>query len=46
MVHFYHEITPEELYAICTTRLGDVERVVEGFKRWIRVHPDRMDETL
>jgi len=46
MVHFYHEITPEELYRICTTRLGDVERVVEGFKRWIREHPERMDETL
>jgi len=46
MVHFYHEVTPEELYAICTTRLGDVERVVEGFKRWIRAHPECMDETL
>jgi uncharacterized protein YutE (UPF0331/DUF86 family) len=46
MVHFYHEVTSEELYLICTTELGDIERVVEGFKRWIREHPERMDETL
>jgi len=24
MVHFYHEITPEELYEICRTQLDDV----------------------
>jgi uncharacterized protein YutE (UPF0331/DUF86 family) len=46
VVHFYQEITPEELYRICTTQSGDVERVVEGFKRWIREHPERMDEML
>jgi len=46
MVHFYHDITPEELYQICTTRLGDIERVVEAFKRWVREHPERMDDAL
>ncbi len=27
LVHFYHEITPDELYRICADRLGDIERV-------------------
>lgn len=26
MVHFYKEVTPEELYSIATRRLGDIER--------------------
>jgi uncharacterized protein YutE (UPF0331/DUF86 family) len=46
MVHFYHEISSEELHGICTHGLADVECVIEAFKRWIREHPERMDETL
>lgn len=46
MVHFYHEVTQEELYRICAEQLGDIERVVEAFRRWIRDHPERIDEAL
>jgi uncharacterized protein YutE (UPF0331/DUF86 family) len=46
MVHFYHEVTSEELYEICATRLEDVEQVVAGLKRWVREHPQRIDERL
>jgi uncharacterized protein YutE (UPF0331/DUF86 family) len=46
MVHFYHEVTSDELYEICTTRLEDVEQVVAGLKRWAREHPERVDERL
>jgi uncharacterized protein YutE (UPF0331/DUF86 family) len=46
MVHFYHEITSHELYEICATRLEDIERVVAGLKRWVREHPERIDERL
>jgi uncharacterized protein YutE (UPF0331/DUF86 family) len=46
MVHFYHEVTSDELYEICTTRLEDVEQVVAGLKRWVREHPERVDERL
>ena len=46
MVHFYHEISAQELYAICAHQLADVERVVDGYKRWARTHPDRLDQHL
>jgi uncharacterized protein YutE (UPF0331/DUF86 family) len=46
MVHFYHEVTQEELYRICAEQLGDIERVVEAFKQWMRDHPERIDEAL
>jgi len=46
MVHFYHEVTQEELYGICTEQLGDVECVVGAFKQWIRDHPGRIDQAL
>jgi uncharacterized protein YutE (UPF0331/DUF86 family) len=46
MVHFYHEISSRELYEICATRLGDIDSVLEGFKRWLREHPERLDDRL
>jgi uncharacterized protein YutE (UPF0331/DUF86 family) len=46
MVHFYHEITPDELFRICTTQLGDVERVADAFRRWVNAHPEMLDEEL
>ncbi|MBI3959895.1 MAG: DUF86 domain-containing protein [Chloroflexi bacterium] len=46
MVHFYHEITPEELHRICRDELHDVETITNGLRRWIRENPDKIDETL
>lgn len=46
LVHFYHEVSPEELYEICTQRLSDLEKMSEAYRRWIRRHPDRMNEPL
>ncbi|WP_448383469.1 type VII toxin-antitoxin system HepT family RNase toxin [Desulfosoma sp.] len=46
LVHFYHEVTHEELYQICTAHLQDVERVLESLLDWIRRHPHRMDHQL
>jgi uncharacterized protein YutE (UPF0331/DUF86 family) len=46
MVHFYHEITPDDLFRICTTQLGDVERVTDAFRTWINAHPELLDEGL
>ena len=40
MVHFYHEITPDELYQICLTELNDIVAVQDAFKQWIKSHPD------
>jgi uncharacterized protein YutE (UPF0331/DUF86 family) len=46
MVHFYDEISSEELYRLCATRLGDIERIADVFRLWIREHPERIDESL
>ena len=35
MVHFYHEIGPQELYEICRDHLEDVRNVQAGLVRWI-----------
>ena len=45
MVHFYDEITDQELFNIVTTELGDIEAVVSAVTRWLAAHPDRVAET-
>lgn len=46
MVHFYHDVTEEELYEICANRLGDVETMVEELAHWIGNHSEMMDRSL
>ena len=46
MVHFYHEITTEELYDICSNRLEDLVMVREAFSEWIKNNPKDIDTTL
>ncbi|MBC7360543.1 MAG: DUF86 domain-containing protein [Desulfacinum sp.] len=46
LVHFYHVVTHDELYQICTVHLEDVERVLASLKDRLRNHPDRLDEAL
>lgn len=40
LVHFYHEVTPVELFEICSQQLGDVERVASALGAWLAAHPD------
>jgi uncharacterized protein YutE (UPF0331/DUF86 family) len=42
MVHFYDEITDQELYGILTGELGDIEAVIAGVTSWLADHPDRV----
>jgi len=44
LVHFYYEVTEEELYRICAQELGDIERVADAFRRWVKQHPDKMEQ--
>lgn len=44
LVHFYHEVTSEELYQICATQLGDVTRVTDALRRWVAAHSDLVDQ--
>ncbi len=46
IVHFYHEVSQDELYQICSQHLGDVERVADALKHWIQGHPEQMNGTL
>jgi uncharacterized protein YutE (UPF0331/DUF86 family) len=42
MVHFYQEITPEELYNICANQLADIEQIQEAYRRWVVTHPEKV----
>lgn len=46
MVHFYHEISDEELYEICRDELSDISHVSDCIKAWINSHPEMINETL
>lgn len=35
LVHFYADVTPQELHEICRDRLGDLEAVADGQRRWV-----------
>jgi len=43
MVHFYDEISSEELHEICTKSLSDIARVSGALLTWLREHPDKVD---
>jgi uncharacterized protein YutE (UPF0331/DUF86 family) len=42
LVHFYHEIAPEELYSICAHQLGDIEIIQEAYRQWVVAHPEKV----
>lgn len=46
LVHFYHDVSEDELFEICSSRLGDVERIAEALRVWLSKNPSRMDENL
>lgn len=44
MVHFYDEITDDELHRILTRELGDIEDLVTGMTGWLAANPDRVSD--
>jgi uncharacterized protein YutE (UPF0331/DUF86 family) len=46
LVHFYHDVSADELYEICASHLGDVEIIAKALRLWLTNHPDSLDETL
>jgi len=44
MVHFYNEITPAELYQICTSHLDEIDRVLQAALAWLEQHQDLLVE--
>ena len=45
-MHFYHEVTEEELYTICSGQLTDIEALLSAILAWVRAHPDMVDQAL
>jgi len=46
MVHFYNEISDEELFEICACQLADIPETAVFIRDWIHCHPEMMDERL
>lgn len=46
LVHFYHEVTPDELYEVCAQQLGDVEQIASAYRNWLTNNPQRLDRQL
>lgn len=43
LVHFYSEVTPQELFHIRSSRLTDIEDVLSELLHWLQAHPDLID---
>lgn len=46
LVHFYDEVSAEELYAILTRHRGDIAAVLAALEDWLARHPERVDTAL
>ena len=46
MVHFYHEITPQELHEICRDHLDEIKAVLDKLMEWLRGNRGKMDEGI
>ncbi|MDE2059925.1 MAG: DUF86 domain-containing protein [candidate division NC10 bacterium] len=46
LVHFYHEVSTEELYQVCSRQLGDIEVMQNACHRWLTAYPERLDQAL
>ncbi|MEW6374653.1 MAG: hypothetical protein AB1502_02550 [Thermodesulfobacteriota bacterium] len=38
MVHFYHEITPEELHETCLDHLNEIKFLSDKLVKWTKEH--------
>lgn len=45
LVHFYSEVTPQELFHIRSSRLADIEDVLSALLHWLQAHPELMDQS-
>lgn len=42
LVHFYDEVTPNEIFGICQEYLDDVEKIEQAYVAWLTANPDRV----
>lgn len=46
MVHFYDEISRDELYEIARASLGDIRKIISVLADWVESHPDWAQDDL
>ena len=46
MVHFYHEVSPDELFDLCRHHLDDLATIGDAYRRWLRGHEALLADTL
>jgi uncharacterized protein YutE (UPF0331/DUF86 family) len=46
LVHFYDEVSENELYDICSSQMDDVRSLLDALLEWVRAHPDSIDSEL
>jgi len=46
LVHFYDEVSDEELFEICTQHIGDVGALLDALLGWVRRHPELVEGRL
>lgn len=46
LVHFYDEVSDEELLRICAEHGDDVDHLLAALLGWVRSHPERVDGRL
>ena len=46
MVHFYNEVSSEELYGLCTGSVSDLETICDAVVRWMQSHPEMLDRKI
>lgn len=46
LVHFYHEISADELFDVCAHDLPDIEHMITVYRRWLQNHPEKIDQSL
>lgn len=46
LVHFYEDVTPEELYGILTEHAADIEGLLDSIRRWVTENPEWLDSKL
>ena len=46
MVHFYHEVSQQELYDICAHDTGDLNTMISAYADWLKAKSGLIDESL
>jgi uncharacterized protein YutE (UPF0331/DUF86 family) len=46
LTHYYHEVTPEELFNVCAHDLADIEAIANQIRHWLNQHPHLLSQSL